>query len=97
MSKVRTDTTAKLVHTIPPTASIQTPEEFIGLVYVRYRDHVMFSRVNAEVMQPQVRKAVGWLVYECDVYTIVMYDVDDMPPILRGGDPKASELVVLRV
>jgi hypothetical protein len=96
MSKVRPDKTAKSVQTTAQTNSIQIPAEFRGLVFVRYRDHVMFSRATAEAMQPQIRKAVGWLVYECAQYIILSYDVDDMPPTLKGGDPKASGLVLLR-
>ncbi len=96
MPKVMTNKTVKSVHTAMPSNSIHVPEEFRGLVYVRYRDHVVFSRVNAEVMQPQIRKAVGWLVYECDLCIIIKQDVDYMPPTLKGGDAKASGLVLLR-
>jgi hypothetical protein len=47
-------------------------------------------------MKPQVREAVGWLVYECDQYVILTWDHDAEPPTLRGGDPKASGLVLLK-
>jgi hypothetical protein len=47
-------------------------------------------------MKPQIRKAVGWLVYECDQYIIIKWDCDDEPPTLHGGDPKASGLVLLK-
>jgi hypothetical protein len=47
-------------------------------------------------MKPQVRETVGWLVYECDQYIILAWDCDAEPPTLRGGDPKASGLVVLK-
>jgi hypothetical protein len=46
-------------------------------------------------MQPQVREAVGWLVYEAENYIIISYDRDAGPPTLHGGDPKASGLVLL--
>ncbi len=47
-------------------------------------------------MQPQVREAVGWLVYEAEQYIILSWDRDAAPPTLHGGDPKASGLVLLK-
>jgi len=72
------------------------PCEFEGLVFVRYLDHVLFSRVSALAMKPQVREAVGWLVYECEYYITITWDRDADPPTLKGGDPKASGLVLLK-
>jgi hypothetical protein len=48
------------------------------------------------MMQPQTREAVGWLVYDCDLYVILTWDRDAQPPTLKGGDPKASGLVLLK-
>ncbi len=66
------------------------------LIFVRYRDHVLYNRSSALMMQPQIREAVGWLVYDCDLYIIVSWDRDAEPPTLHGGDPKASGLVLLK-
>jgi hypothetical protein len=66
------------------------------MTYVRYRDHVIYHRSSPEAMMPQVREAVGWLVQECADYVIICWDRDAGPPTLKGGDPKASGLVVLR-
>lgn len=66
------------------------------LILVRYIDHVLFNRASALSMKPQVREAVGWLIYECSDYLILSWDRDAEPPKLRGGDPKASGLVLLR-
>ncbi len=66
------------------------------LVCVRYVDHVLYNRAIAEAMKPQIRKAVGWLVYECDQYITLAWDHDDEAPTLHGGDAKASGLVLLR-
>ena len=72
------------------------PCEFKGLIFVRYLDHVIFSRTSALVMKPQIREAVGWLVYECNYYVTLTWDRDSEPPTLKGGDPKASGLVLLK-
>ena len=66
------------------------------LVFVRYIDHVLYNRSSALAMQPQVREAVGWLVYECDQYVTLSWDRDGGPPTLHGGDPKASGMVLLK-
>jgi hypothetical protein len=50
------------------------------LVCVRYVDHVLYNRAPAVAMKPQIRKAVGWLVYECDQYITLTWDHDDEPP-----------------
>ena len=70
--------------------------DFGKLVYVRYLDHVLFHRAEPLVLKPQVREALGWLVYECELYITVCWDRDAEPPTLKGGDPKASGLVVLK-
>ena len=66
------------------------------LIFVRYRDHVLYNRGIAEMMQPQIREAVGWLVYDCDLYITLSWDRDAKPPTLTGGDAKASGLVLLK-
>jgi hypothetical protein len=72
------------------------PSEFMGLIFVRYLDHVIFNRASALVMKPQIRETVGWLVYECDYYITLTWDRDAEPPTLIGGDSKASGLVLLK-
>ncbi|XHH09880.1 MAG: hypothetical protein ACFCUE_04430 [Candidatus Bathyarchaeia archaeon] len=66
------------------------------LIFVQYVDHVLFNRASAIAMQPQVREAIGWLIYECDQYITLCWDRDAEPPTLHGGDPKASGLVLLK-
>ncbi len=66
------------------------------LVSVRYLDHVLYHRTPALAMKPQERETVGWLIYECDQYITLAWDHDAEPPTLRGGDPKASGLVILK-
>ena len=70
--------------------------EFKNLIYVRYYDHVLFNRSSAMLMAPLVREAVGWLVYECEQYITLVLDRDAKPPTLKGGDSKATGLVLLR-
>ena len=55
-----------------------------------------YNRCSALTMQPQIREAVGWLIYDCELYIILTWDRDAQPPTLNGGDPKASGLVLLK-
>lgn len=64
-------------------------------VYVRYRDHVLYHRTNPGIVKPQIREAVGWLVYNCANYIVLCWDRSADPPTLKGGDPNASGLVIV--
>jgi hypothetical protein len=56
----------------------------------------MFNRSTPLIVKPQTREAVGWLNYQCDEYIVISWDKDADPPSLKGGDPKASGLVLLK-
>ena len=75
---------------------VRLDPSFENIVFIQYRDHVMYNRASALMMQPQTREAVGWLVYDCERYIILTWDRDADPPTLHGGDPKASGLVLLK-
>jgi hypothetical protein len=77
-------------------AGTSPPNSPQQLIFVRYLDHVLYNRNSAVVMKPQTREAVGWLIYDCDLYLILSWDRDAEPPTLHGGDPKASGLVLLK-
>ncbi|MGD6806553.1 MAG: hypothetical protein ACQCN4_06305 [Candidatus Bathyarchaeia archaeon] len=77
-------------------AGTSPPNPLQQLIFVRYLDHVLYNRNFAVAMKPQTREAVGWLVYDCELYLILSWDRDAGPPTLHGGDPKASGLVLLK-
>jgi hypothetical protein len=68
----------------------------VEAVVVRYRDHVLYHRGEPAVVKPQIRECIGWLVYSNEDYVTICWDRDAEPPTLKGGDPKASGLVLLR-
>jgi len=77
--------------------SMEAINVFRNVVYIRYLDHVMYSRVDPLIMSPQTRETMGWLVYECEQYVTIKHDQDaSTPPTLKGGDPKASGLCLLK-
>lgn len=73
-----------------------TAPEFKGLVFVRYLDHVVYNRAVALDIEPQIREAVGWLIYESAQFITIKYDRDFGSPTLKGGDAKASGLCLLK-
>jgi hypothetical protein len=70
--------------------------ELNGLIFIRYLDNVQYNRCSPLAMKPQQREAIGWLVYEGKRYITLSWDRDAEPPTLKGGDPKASGLVLLK-
>ena len=78
------------------TSPLHPPQHLKNLIFVRYLDHVIYNRTSALAMKPQMREAVGWLIYDCEEYIVFSWDRDVGPPTLSGGDPKASGLVLLK-
>jgi hypothetical protein len=75
---------------------MHVPSEFKKIVYIRYADHVAFNRASPLMLTPQIRETIGWIFYETDTYITIEYDRDNGPPTLKGGDAKASGLVLRR-
>ena len=59
-------------------------EKFNGkspLLYVKYRDHVLFRNCDSSEIKPSVREIVGWLTFESTDNICICYDksVDPLP------------------
>lgn len=44
------------------------------LVYIRYRDHVLFRNSSHSLLAPVVRETVGWIVRESDEALWILWD-----------------------
>ena len=66
------------------------------LLYRCDLDHVEFRGQDPELMAPQTRECLGWLVYQSPDYVVVCFDRNADPPTLKGGDSKAGGLAILR-
>ena len=66
----------------------------LSLIYVRYKDHVLFKNCNHSNMKPSVREVVGWLVLETQEAIYVCCD----RPVEPFPHEKSSEsgLVILK-
>jgi hypothetical protein len=74
-----------------------TSESTKRIIFVRYKDHVLYNMTSTLALKPQIREAIGWLLYDCSEYLILCWDTDADPPTLHSGDQKkASGLVLLK-
>jgi hypothetical protein len=67
-----------------------------SVVYIRYRDHVLFNEVDASQQRPWIRECLGWLDYEDDEYVRIVWERYAMPDPPNESKPKATGLVILR-
>jgi hypothetical protein len=44
------------------------------LLYVKYRDHLLFKNADPSLFKPNVREVVGWLTRETDEALFLTYD-----------------------
>ncbi len=49
-------------------------KEWASLVFIRYKDHVLFKDAEAANYRPWVRETVGWLDYEDDEYVRIVWE-----------------------
>jgi chemotaxis signal transduction protein len=70
--------------------------QYQRVVHLVYKDHVMFAQSDPVLLKPQTRETIGWLVYDCEDYVTISWDRNAEPPRIKGGDAKATGLVVLR-
>ena len=45
-----------------------------SIVYIRYKDHVLFKDTDASQYFPWIREAVGWLDYEDKKYIRIVWE-----------------------
>jgi hypothetical protein len=67
-----------------------------SLVYVRYRDHVLFKDMNPGTAAPFTRECVGWFDYEDQDYIRILWERFAMPDPPNDSKPRATGLVILK-
>lgn len=65
------------------------------LIYIRYKDHVLFRYADPSLCKPVMREAVGWLLKEDDEAIWILWDrsVEKLANERTGSE---SGLVILR-
>ena len=66
------------------------------MVYVRYRDHVLFRDSEASQYVPWTHECIGWLDYEDEQYVRVVWERFAMPDPPNDSKPRATGLVILK-
>jgi len=64
------------------------------LVYVRYKDHILFRNSNPQLYaNPNIREAIGWLIEETDEVLFLTNDrsVEQLP-----YEKRESGLIILK-
>jgi hypothetical protein len=64
------------------------------IVYIRYRDHVLFKDVYPDPYGPCVRETIGWLAEENSDYIKIVWERFAEP--LENAKQQATGLVILR-
>ena len=75
---------------------MKRPPEIGSLVYVRYRDHVLFKDVDPSLYRPWSRETIGWLDYEDQECLRLVWERFAMPDPPNEAKPRATGLVILK-
>jgi hypothetical protein len=67
-----------------------------SVVYVRYKDHVLFKDSDASKYRPFIRECVGWLDYEDNECIRLVWERFAMPNPPDDARPRATGLVILK-
>jgi len=67
-----------------------------SIVYICYRDHLIFRNCDPNLFQPAMRECVGWVMKESDDAIWVVFDKSTKLMPYERTQPKESGLVILR-
>lgn len=66
------------------------------IVYIRYRDHVLFRNADSSFCKPSIRETVGWIAKENDEAVLVLWDRSCVKLPHETAQRLESGLVVLK-
>jgi len=66
------------------------------VVYVRYRDHVLFKDSEASKYRPFIRECVGWLDFEDSELVRIVWERFAIPDPPENAGPRSTGLVILK-
>lgn len=66
------------------------------MVYVRYRDHILFRNSKLGLYEPTVRETVGWIYKESDEAIWILWDKSNSTLPHERIQPRESGLVILK-
>jgi hypothetical protein len=66
------------------------------VVYVRYKDHVLFKDSDASQYRPFLRECVGWLDFEDSELVRVVWERFSMPDPPNEAMSRSTGLVIMK-
>ena len=67
-----------------------------SIVYVKYRDHVLFHRSDPSLHLPSIQEAVGWLEREEPDWLQIIWNRSHIPNPLENKHQLGSGLIILK-
>ena len=77
-------------------AMIQGEKRLGDIIYVRYKDHVLFRDMDSSTANPFTRECIGWLDFEGEDYVRIVWERFSMPDPPNEAKPRATGLVILK-
>ena len=68
----------------------------MGLVYIRYKDHLLFQATNPKDLVPIERECVGWIEKESSDAVCILWDRSVIKLPNEIIHPQGSGLVILK-
>lgn len=81
---------------VTTTRIVAKPPQLGSLVYVRYRDHLLFRDMNPETAKAFTRECMGWLDYEDQECVRIVWERFAMPDPPNEANPRATGLVIMK-
>jgi hypothetical protein len=66
------------------------------LVYIRYRDHVLFRNSDSSLYHPCIRECVGWITKEDEEAVCILFDRSIKPLPNQKTNLNETGLVLLK-
>ena len=66
------------------------------LMYICYRDHVLFRNTDPDLFHPSIRECVGWVIKENEEAMWILHDKSVKPLPHQITKPSESGLVILK-
>ena len=76
--------------------SINSQLRLGSIIYVKYRDHVLFYKSNPRVHNPSIQEAVGWLEREEEEWLQIVWNRSYIPNPLESKHQLGSGLIILK-
>ena len=67
-----------------------------SIVYVKYKDHVLFHRSNPRFHHPSIQEAVGWLERDEEEWLQIVWNRSYVPNPLECKHQLGSGLIILK-